>query len=225
MLSLADCSVTVDNRTIAISEESSKNLFGLLSSGEGSVPQPAAEVVFVVDESSSLALSHQWLPELATGLEEALHRRGIGQHLPNLYSIVGFASTANGLTGKGHVIRSDGAIFYPVSKFLNASAMLHNDGRREDGYCAIQHALDRVRSSHRANSCLHLILITDEDRDLECAELDIIIIKAHVKQDKAGLVAVLKQRYIDPTDQQVFGIDYNSVGFLYEQMTNRGYRR
>ena len=158
-------------------------------------------------------------------LETSLNRSGVGAQESNLYTVLGFASTADGRDGTGHLLDVDGDVQYPASKVAGVLERLNTDGRREDGYCAIQKALDAIRPSRRASAALHVILVTDEDRDITCTQSNFTSTRDLLLQDKANFVALIKQRYVGAGMASLFGIRYNGQGFVEDQLTPRGYRR
>ena len=53
--------------------------------------KPAADIVFLVDESGSMAAEHAWLANVSIALDTSLVANGIGVDLPNQFGLIGFA--------------------------------------------------------------------------------------------------------------------------------------
>ena len=125
---------------------------------------PYADIIFMVDESISMADGDQnWIGQMAVELDVLLVAAGIG---PNRYGLVGFGSFSHDPLEAAHrhdVGPADAdPMFGTASELNNAAASLISDGGTEDGYDAIDEALDYP---FRPSAATNLILITDEDRD------------------------------------------------------------
>jgi len=119
-----------------------------------------ADVIVVVDESSSMSGEHAWLPGMITNLEASLFGAGVGDGADaNRYALVGFGKSGTGISG-----RLLGG-FADTSAFGTAASSLVISGSTEDGYAGINFALDTLAGSFRSGAALNVILVTDEDRD------------------------------------------------------------
>jgi len=157
-----------------------------------------ADIVLVVDESSSMQSEHAWLTEAMSSLEGSLTNVGIG---PNQYSLIGYgrASDPNPID---HLL--DGT----VAELTTAFNLLTINGNIEDGYKAIDFAIDEV--SFRTDSARLVILVTDEDRDV----LDTAITKTTVFQklinNEIQLNSVVNAKFTD----NVIAVNADGVGFF-----------
>ena len=127
----------------------------------------AANVILVVDESSSLQNVHRWLPTLVISLENQLKMNDLGTNAAhrNMYGLVGFGRLSP--SPKAHVLLSNSSRpMYPAEKYPEANAKLVSYGRTEDGYQAIDFALTKLPFSKEPNVARVLILVSDEDRDV-----------------------------------------------------------
>ena len=134
--------------------------------------QPGAvDVAFVVDESSSMGDAHAWMNVMVDILEVEIRKQGIGlsASTPNLYGLVGFGrptgSAPNGYLG--HTFELNGKKLVPFPAFLEMLKLLQSfpNGRVEDGYQAMEHAMLDIPFRTAGNIERVMILITDEDRD------------------------------------------------------------
>ena len=94
---------------------------------------PAADIVFVVDESGSMVDEHAWLQKLAPLLDQRLRDQGVG--IPsmgsrNLFCLVRFGSPGN---IKGRVVVKG----VDANEFTVALSEVKQNGRIEDGYSAM----------------------------------------------------------------------------------------
>lgn len=129
----------------------------------------AVDMLFVVDESSSMADEHYWLRDMIGQLEDALRNIGIGNYsgTPNRYGLVGFGTWK----GRGNYLPTvypmpTGNLMGSAEELVEASQDLQTHGLVEDGYKAIQYALQRYKEEIEARQAARMvILITDEDLD------------------------------------------------------------
>jgi hypothetical protein len=121
-----------------------------------------ADVLFVVDESGSMAGEHAWIAAMVTSLDAALGTAGV---TGNQYGLVGFGSVhAGGYYQQGHKHAVGGGDWGNAAQMSTAAGTLTASGGFEDGYQAIDYALNNY--AFRAGAALNVILITDEDRDI-----------------------------------------------------------
>ena len=118
----------------------------------------SSDVVVIVDESSSMFGEHQWLGTMIPQLETALETEGL---TGNRFGLVGFGSPRPNLLGRSLPV--GGANFGTATEFATASNNLLLSGRFEDGYSAIDFALNNY--TFRESAAVNFILVTDEDRD------------------------------------------------------------
>ncbi|APZ93419.1 putative Ig domain-containing protein [Fuerstiella marisgermanici] len=111
------------------------------------------DIVFVVDESGSMAPEQQWLGETITELAESLEKTGLRN---NRYGLVGF-------TGAARTYQVGDDEWMSATELSQAIGFLRTDlGGSEDGYLAINHTLDTF--AFRPSATRAIILVTDEDR-------------------------------------------------------------
>lgn len=123
-----------------------------------------ADVLFVVDESGSMAGEHAWISNMVSSLDSALITAGVSG---NQYGLVGFGGTSthavpSGTAGHGHTV--GGGDFGTAAQLSTATGSLVTSGGTEDGYSGIEYALNNY--TFRAEAALNVILITDENRDI-----------------------------------------------------------
>ena len=124
----------------------------------------AADIVFLVDESGSMAGEHTWLGTMVSSLEAELQAAG---ETSNNYGLVGFGCYS-GHTGcsylqTAHKHLVGGTDFGSATDFSTATGTLSTSGGLEDGYQAIDFALNNYSFT---SSAINFILVTDEDRDV-----------------------------------------------------------
>jgi hypothetical protein len=117
-----------------------------------------ADIMFVVDVSGSMSGEHAWIASMVTSLETALVNAGI---TGNQYGLVAYGGSTS--SGDPYKVNVGGGDWGDDSDLSTAAGTLVASGGTEDGYEAIQYALDNY--SFRGGAVKNFILITDEDRD------------------------------------------------------------
>lgn len=117
------------------------------------------DIIFVVDESGSMGGEHAWIPAMVTALDANLVAAGV---TGNQYALVGFgASSSHGTSGHKHTVGTGD--WGNAAQMATAAGSLVTNGGFEDGWQAINYALDNY--SFRSTAAVNIVLITDEDRD------------------------------------------------------------
>lgn len=167
-----------------------------------------ADFLFVVDESGSMYGEHAWLGEVIDDLEASLLAKGVGASAEaNRYGLVGFGGYPMRRT-----LPVGGADFGNASEFALATRQLHASGYLEDGYAALDFALNHYQV--RQGAALNIVLITDEDRDNTDRSLDFNTVLASLQASNALLNVVVNHSLQDAVGQRAIGIDASGQGFL-----------
>ena len=123
-----------------------------------SMAATTADVIFVVDESGSMAGEHAWLNAMVTTLDANLALAGVTN---NQYGLVGFGAYGADMYPHSHAV--GGGNWGTAAQLATATGSLLTNGGTEDGWAAISYALSTY--SFRSNAAVNIILVTDEDRD------------------------------------------------------------
>lgn len=172
---------------------------GLRSLGEGT----STDIVFVVDESGSMAGEQQWLGPMVAALDARLEAYGL---VDNRYGLVGFADTARSLPNSS-------ARFLTAEAFAAATSSL-SLGRsgNEDGYSGIRYALERYE--FRADASRFVVLVTDERRTVVDRSLGYDAIAEKLITRDVGLHGVLNAVVADGQEALALGVDALGIAFL-----------
>lgn len=174
----------------------------------------AADIILIVDESSSMITEHAWIPEMIRQLDVALQEANVGVQLPNLFGLVGFGGDCSDGFGLGRVVGGvGGEMFTFSSNFTEFSEALTTSGRREDGYSGIQTAL--LRYTFREGVAKQFILITDEDRDAVDTTITRSEMKTSLLQEKVLLNAAVSQEFSGGVFRAL-GIDSRGGAYLFD---------
>ncbi|MHA7851565.1 vWA domain-containing protein [Roseovarius sp.] len=122
------------------------------------VTNTQADVVFIVDESGSMAGEQDFLANTITSLNSAL---GSANVTDVKYGVIGFggSTTTGGLYDAPRLVTG----LTTVDAAKTGIESLITSGGFEDGYDAIKFAFDNL--SFRAGAARNFILVTDENRD------------------------------------------------------------
>lgn len=172
--------------------------------GVGPASQAAADIIFVVDESGSMALEHQWLREEVRILDRMLKSRGVGAgERSNLFALVGF-----GRNDPAAILGITITSLTSAGDFVSASDDLVLTGAFEDGYAAIDYALENIEG--RPDTAKQLILITDEDRGVIRFDLNRDVIENRLRETGYVLNVVVNQGFQTTIENISFALGVDS---------------
>lgn len=114
-----------------------------------------ADVVVIVDESSSMSGEHSWISGMLGSLNTALLGRGVTAN----FALIGYGNGLGGGQNSGRTLAGLGSL----ADVQAATSNLVLSGGTEDGYAGINYALNNL--TFTSGAVRNFILITDEDRD------------------------------------------------------------
>lgn len=177
-------------------------------------PSVKAQIILVVDESSSMQGSHGWIPTMLRLMEQNLMAVGIG---PNDYGMVGFGRASDpsprlfSLITAGHPTPFGSA---EALAQLCESGVLETSGGTEDGYLAVNFAWDTFSSVLETNSAINVILITDEDRDIINESVTKATVGNKLTQQGAILSGVNNINFKASDDRIAIGLSSDSEAYV-----------
>jgi hypothetical protein len=184
-----------------------------------------ADFVFIVDESGSMAGEHSWLGSTIGDLEAALQAKGIGSGLDqNRYGLLGFGGYYGGGIHRnigmpyGSLERSipvGNSLFGSAYQFANATRSLISSGSFEDGYSAINYALNNY--SFREGAAVNFVLVSDEDRDNSNGSFNFNSILSGLQQKNALLNVVVNHQLTGENGQRAIGADAQGNAFVTDR--------
>lgn len=158
----------------------------------------AIDFVTLMDESGSMGGEQDFIRQLVPDLDLALNGRG---RTDNQYGLVGYGA-GNPAPRKFPIGGQD---LGSVANFVAASNALETSGGFEDGYDAIDFALNNI--AYRQGSDRFLLLVSDEDRDNGRPELTFATVQASLKAANARLFGIVSQQMTAPDGSQVMLTD------------------
>ena len=157
-------------------------------------------------------------------LDAALLNLGFGESpsTPNLFGMVGFGKRESWgnrkpfeLLGRTLTL-DDGRSMYPSSEFVPVAAMLESRGDIEDGYQAMEHAVQKLHLRDSESVERILILVTDKDRDVlpQGQELNRRTMKWLLALKRVAFHVVVDQQFLATGGLHPFGMNGSRWGFL-----------
>ena len=169
--------------------------------------ETTADILFVVDESGSMAGEHAWIGSMVTALDSALIGAGV---TGNRYGLVGYGKSGLGIDGRKLAV--GGGDFGTAAELSTASGTLVTSGSTEDGYAGIDVALNDY--ALRAGAAVNVILITDENRDILSGSTNTYASILSLLQSKNALLnAVVDVNFSSDTTSNALGIDGTDAYF------------
>lgn len=172
----------------------------------------AADIVFIVDESGSMAGEHTWLSSMVTSLETELVAAG---EATNNFALVGFGCSS-GHTGcsssqSAHAHTVGSGDWGTASDLSTATSGLATSGGTEDGWQAIDFALTHYTFT---SSAINFILITDEDRDIVDSSLSYESMASALASSGVLLNVVINGTMSDSTGSTAVGVDSDGNAYV-----------
>ncbi|WP_298447522.1 PEP-CTERM sorting domain-containing protein [uncultured Marinobacter sp.] len=168
-----------------------------------------ADVVFLVDESGSMAGEHAWLSTMIANLESGLTGANVGVSEANRYSLVGFGG--GGAHFAPNVHEMDGNDWGSSAQFAAAAGTLVTSGGTEDGWNALDWAMSNL--AYRSNAAVNFVLVTDEDRDNTNNTLNPADLKNRLSSFNALLNVVVSNPFSCDGAGAAIGVDSALDGF------------
>lgn len=168
LTSIEDCTVGAGFRHDGRPQTDTINSGACAPADQPTDTSPYIDLIVVMDESASMAFAQQFSIQLIADLDAALVSQGIGDGTSgvNQFGLVGYGNGLPGLDDLGRALPVGGAtqLFGSSAQYAIAAAQLTDFGVQEDGYAAMDFALDNY--TYRADAAKFVLLVTNEDRDI-----------------------------------------------------------
>lgn len=165
-----------------------------------------SNVVFIVDESGSMSGEQAFLRNVVIDkLDADLAAAGVTSRS---YGVIGYGGPNSGVPR----LRDDAILDDAATTKTNLGTLVTSGGT-EDGYQAIQFALDNLQFT--AGAAINFILVTDEDRDVESSDT-FASIKAALTSRNILLNAIINNPFTSDNKvaSEVLGIDSDGRAFF-----------
>jgi len=181
----------------------------------------AADVIVVVDESGSMAGEHAFLQTAIPDLETGLQAAGVGTGADaNQYAIVGYGG--NDFTNElPHSHQVGGGNFGTAGQFATAASGFVTSGGTEDGYQAIDFALNNY-TFRSGDFARQVIFVTDEDRDINNGTaggnnvgsgLNFSSVESALQNEGVVLNAIVNNPLFDASNANALGLAADGTAF------------
>lgn len=162
-----------------------------------------ADILFVVDESGSMAGEQAWLTSIITTLDQSLNNAGVTN---NRYGLVGFANT-------GRILQAGGDRWMTVQNFQTASRSLSTSrSGSEDGYDGIFFAMSNY--TFRPSASRVMVLVTDEDRTTVNSSRNFTNTAALLTDQNIIFSIVANANMEDGNGTAAYGVESDGVSYV-----------
>lgn len=173
----------------------------------------AVDIVLLVDESGSMVEEHAWIPSMTTLLDQALRAVDVGVEPRNRFGVLGFGDDCNEENIFGRILLSSvQEQFAFADNITDFTGGLNVGGRQEDGYSAIDIALESYDFRDVAKQ---FILITDEDRDVVAEHLTRDSVQTLLEDVGILLNAAISEEF-EGDGLRALGIDGQGNAYVYD---------
>ncbi|MBQ1782334.1 MAG: hypothetical protein II007_01630 [Gammaproteobacteria bacterium] len=173
--------------------------------GSSRAAASSADVVVVLDHSSSMSDETEWVADLVPALEGGLRGAGVGLIDANQYGLVFYSSYIEEAKVAGRTMGS-------YRDFLAMAKQFRFGGGTEDGYLGINHVL--ANYPLRPDVAHNIILVTDEPRDVVDATLTKTVIKERLQAANATLNVVVNTALVCGDGRAAFGLTADGEGLV-----------
>ena len=162
----------------------------------------SADIIFIVDESGSMAGEQAWLGNIIQSMDSSLSAAGLTN---NRFGLVGFTSS-------GRVLRSGADALMTAASFRTATGLLSTgQGGAEDGYLGIDFALRSFQFRPGTVRCV--VLVTDEERTTVSSSLTFASTRQLLLSQNINFSLIANANLKDTSDSAVFGVAADGTAY------------
>lgn len=163
----------------------------------------SVDVLFVVDESGSMAGEQAWVADIMATLDASLINAGLHD---NRYGLVGFANT-------GRVLQAGGDRWMSAEDVgVAAGSLRTNRSGHEDGYDGIEFALNSY--DFRDDASRVLVLVTDEHRTAVNQSVSFTSIAGRLEDEEIIFSMVANARMEDESGDLAYGVGTDGTSYV-----------
>ncbi len=168
---------------------------------------PFADIVVVMDDSASMGFAQQFSSQLMNDIDNALKGAGIGATAAggNQYGLLAYGGFNTTNTPGPVLLGTPGSLFGTPAQYAAGINTLQALGAVEDGYLAIDYALDNY--PFRAQAEKFIILVTNEDRDIVDPTKTYASVLAKLKAKDVLLDGIVSADFFAPGNIPALALD------------------
>ncbi|MGN6544967.1 MAG: vWA domain-containing protein, partial [Aureliella sp.] len=204
MTSLYDCTVGVGFTPDGRPQTDTLSL-GACQSQVSTVPY--ADIVVVMDDSASMGFAQQFSAQLIPDIDAALRASGVGSTAAgaNQFGLVAYGGFSTETTPLAVPLGTAQTLFGTSQDYAAAVTTLQANGAIEDGYLAIEHALDSYQFRPQAEK--FILLVTNEDRDIVDNTKSYASVLAKLKAKDVNLEGIVEADFRDARNATALAVD------------------
>lgn len=179
---------------------------------------PFVDIVVVMDDSASMGFAQTFSAQLMLDIDAALVAAGIGSPAQggNQFGLLAYGGQNTTTTPAALPVGPNNALFGTAPQYGAAVSTLQASGVIEDGYLAIETALDTYQFRPQAEK--YILLVTNEDRDVVDASKTYDSVLAKLKAKDVTLDSIVWANFFDKTRSTALALDaqdnaYTADGF------------
>ncbi|MGN6135087.1 MAG: hypothetical protein ACTHOU_11350, partial [Aureliella sp.] len=215
MTSLMDCSVGVGFTPDGRPQRDTLSLGACQSKVDVA---PFVDIVVVMDDSASMGFAQQFSGQLMQDIDAALVAAGIGTAAQggNQFGLLTYGGLTTETVPAAMPVGQNNALFGTSVEYATAVNQLQAFGAIEDGYLAIETALDTYQFRPQAEK--YVLLVTNEDRDIVDGSKTYDSVLAKLKANDVTLDSIVWADFADKTGATALALDaqgnaYSEDGF------------
>jgi hypothetical protein len=176
-----------------------------------------ADVIVVIDESSTMRPYQDFTEEMIPQLEASLVAGGIGDGTTgiNQYGLVGYGGGGQHSAPHAHPVGPGGALWGNAVEYVAAAQTLVTVAGVADGYWGIDYALDNY--AFRPDAAKFIILVTDTYREGSVATRSpatFSSLLAKLNADDITLQTIVNARFRDGSGNSAIAVDSAGTAYL-----------
>ncbi len=210
MTSANDCSVGVGFTPDGRPQTNTLNT----ACGTSFTVSPFADVIVVMDDSGSMIPAQQFSSQLIRDLDTALVAAGIGSSNlgANRYGLVAYGGAFTETVPQQVLIGAGTNQWGTAAQYGAGINTLTASGVTEDGYLAIEYALDNY--SFRPAAERFVILVTNEDRDTVDSSKSFASTLTKLRRNGATLNGIVEAQFFAADGTPAIALDYKDDAYL-----------
>ncbi|MCC6508553.1 MAG: pre-peptidase C-terminal domain-containing protein, partial [Pirellulaceae bacterium] len=176
---------------------------------------PFADIVVVMDDSASMGFAQQFSAQLMQDIDAALLASGIGATAlgGNQFGLLAYGGATTASTPAPVLLGpAPGALFGTSVQYATGINTLQASGFLEDGYLAIDFALDNYAFRPQAEK--FILLVTNEDRDIVDGSKTYATTFAKLRAKDVLLDGIVSANFFDGTGRSAMAVDSKDQAYL-----------
>ena len=178
------------------------------------VVAPFADIVVVMDDSGSMGFAQTFSGQLMQDIDNGLRAAGIGATAAggNRFGLFAYGGATTDTVPAPVLLGNPAALFGTSQEYATGVGTLQAGGAIEDGYLAIENALDLYQ--YRPEAEKFIILVTNEDRDIVDSSKSYASTLAKLRAKDVLLDGIVSANFFDASGNFAMALDAQDNAYL-----------